>query len=144
VVDAHLAFFEANPDLMRVFHQVRGLLKFGRPEGLPLRRVLARYVARLAHVLAPRRPVAKSGAAAHQELATLVFGAVSGITSVRASLAATLPRNHRSRATIRALVALALACEGRASARVRHTPNPSRVRARRTRFGVRHRTSAAR
>jgi AcrR family transcriptional regulator len=109
LVDAHLEFFEENPDLMRIFHQVRGLLKFDRPEGRPLRRVLKSYVSALARVLA-RKP-AGSGRPRRLDLetATLLFGAVSGVASTRAALADGIPRDFRSAATNRALAALVLA-----------------------------------
>lgn len=117
LAEAHLAFFEDNPDLMRIFHQVRGLLKFNRPEGLPLRRALTKYLEGLAHVLALRRPVSRGREGENIEAAILLFGAVSGISSTRASLAKSAPRPVRSRATIRALVALILAFENRADDR---------------------------
>ena len=112
--DAHLAFFAANPDLMRIFHQVRGLLKFERPEAPRLRLLLAGYVGHLAGVLAQGRPPSAGDRRRSREAAQLLFGAVSGIASVRASLAGALPRHARSPATIRALVALVLAHEERA------------------------------
>lgn len=111
LAEAHLTFFEQNPDLMRLFHQVRGLLKFARPEGLRLRRVLANYLTGLAHVLALHHP---AGRRAERELfatATLLFGAVSGIASTRASLAEPASRASRLRPTARAVVALVLAFE---------------------------------
>jgi AcrR family transcriptional regulator len=112
--DAHLAFFAANPDLMRILHQVRGLLKFERSESPRLRLLLAGYVGHLAGVLVRGRPPAARDGRRARESAELLFGAVSGIASVRASLAGALPRDARSPATIRALVALVLAHEERA------------------------------
>ncbi len=143
VVEAHLRFFEENPDLMRVFHQVRGLIKFDRPEGRPLRRVLANYLAGLAHVLAlhPRRA---RGQASHRDLATLLFGAVSGISSTRASVAAAVPRSLLSRATVRALVALALAYEGRPAPGTRGSLAAARASRRVPGFTVRHRPRTVR
>lgn len=105
VAEAHLAFFEENPDLLRVFHQVRGLLKFDHPEARGLRKIMAGYLAALAHVLALRPRATRRGAPNDLAAATLLFGAVSGILSTRAALAGALPR-HRSSATTRALVAL--------------------------------------
>jgi len=105
VAEAHLAFFEENPDLLRVFHQVRGLLKFNHPDARGLRRVMAGYLAALAHVLALRPRAGRRGGPNDLAAATLLFGAVSGILSTRAALAGALPR-HRSSATTRALVAL--------------------------------------
>src|SRR5512134_631564 len=48
IARAHAEFFTRNPDLLRVFHQVRGVLKFNRPEWRPLRGALAAHL----HVLA--------------------------------------------------------------------------------------------
>lgn len=110
--DAHLAFFVANPHQMRILHEVRGLLKSDPPEAPRLRRLLARYVGGLAAVLAQGAPRDGAGGLRRQrESAELLFGAVSGIASVRASLAGTPPRSVRSPATVRALVALVVAHE---------------------------------
>ena len=111
--DAHLAFFAANPDLMRILQQVCGLLTFDRPESPRLRRLLAGYVDRLAGVLEPGATADAAGNRRRREAAELLFGAVSGIASVRDSLAGALPRDARSPATIRALVALVLAFDER-------------------------------
>lgn len=125
LVRAHFAFFEENPDLMRVFHQVRGLLKFDRREGLALRRVLANYLAGLAHLLALHRPARGGGDAELLTTATLLFGAVSGISSMRASLAGSVPRLGPS-PTIHALVALVTSFEEWSAPR----PQAARARAR--------------
>jgi trehalose-phosphatase len=110
--DAHLAFFAAHADLMRILHQARGLQQFDRPESPWLRRLLAGYVERLAAVLGGG---AATGPAARRERAAakLLFGAVSGVASVRVGPAGAPPRDARSPATRRALVALVLAFEGR-------------------------------
>ena len=117
VVEAHLEFFVENPDLMRIFHQVRGLLKFNHPEGKRLRRVLANYLASLAHVLALHRPTGQEGRQGPIALATLLFGAVSGVTSMRASVAGPMAIHDRSRATVRALVAMVSSFERSAGGR---------------------------
>lgn len=117
LAEAHLRFFEANPDLMRIFHQVRGILKFNRPGGTALRHVLANYLAALAHVLALHRPVRKGDDRVHLESATLLFGAVSGVASTRASLSKAMPREPLTRATVRALVQLVLDFETRSGER---------------------------
>ena len=114
VAEAHLAFFEENPDLMRIFHQVRGLLKFRRVEGRRLERILAKYLMGLAQILALRRGTAPGDASANLDTAVLLFGAVSGIASTRASLSDASPSEGRSRATIRGLVGLVLGFESRA------------------------------
>jgi AcrR family transcriptional regulator len=90
---AHVEFFAENPDLMRIFHQVRGVLQFDRPRWRPLRTELLQHVDFLAQQLAvgearswtlPRR----------RDLAVFLFGCASGSTSV---LVATYPRTARLR-----------------------------------------------
>lgn len=133
VAEAHLDFFEENPDLMRVFHQVRGLLKFDRPEGMPLRRVLSRYLAGLAHVLALHDPPSRGRRPTALERASLLFGAVSGIVSIRASLGSGHPKDPRARITVQALAALVAGFERRTAlpshppsrtGRVKASPKP--------------------
>jgi AcrR family transcriptional regulator len=106
LVQAHVAFFEENPDLLRIFHQVRGLLKFDVPEGRPLRRVLRNYLAGLAHVLSLKQSSADRREEDNLETAIVLFGAVSGIASTRASLAGGSPRTSRTPSTVSALIAL--------------------------------------
>jgi AcrR family transcriptional regulator len=109
VAEAHLKFFDDNPDWMRIFHQVRGLMLFRRPEGLALRRVLTRYLVALGDVLA-QRPAASNGVAGDRlEQATLLFGAIAGIVSTSAALAGPERGRRAPRARVNALVALVLA-----------------------------------
>ncbi len=115
VTAAHLEFFRESPDLMRVFHQVRGLLKF-RGDQLPrLRRVLADHVVRLAGVLA-RASGRGARTEADRELAATIFGAVSGMVSVRASLGRRTIAAPKPDATRRAIVGLAREFESPARA----------------------------
>lgn len=110
VARAHLEFYEANPDLMRILHQVRGLLKFDRPEGAALRPVLARYLVALSRALAlplPRRP---RRAPHPREAALALFGAAAGVVSIQASVPGLASSRLRSAALARALAALVLAC----------------------------------
>ena len=106
-IQAHIEFFDANPDLMRIFHQVRGLLKFKLPEGRPLRRVLSHYLDRLAHSLAvslsPNQRLDEKSA-----LATVVFGAVSGFTSTHAALNGAPPSSTGSRKIVEALTEMVM------------------------------------
>jgi hypothetical protein len=88
IVDAHVEFFAANPDLMRVFHQVRGILKFHRPEWMPLRVPLYRHVAHLARLLGRAQSPVRVPHAQTWAIALILFGAVSGACSVRAALEA--------------------------------------------------------
>ena len=86
IVQSHLDFFEANPDLMRVFHQVRGILKFHRPEWEPLRQPLERHVAHVARLLAQVPSPVRDRAARRRAMALVLFGAISGACSVRVAL----------------------------------------------------------
>ncbi len=82
---AHLEFFERQPDLMRILHQVRGALKFGRAPWRPLRTLLRLHVEFLAGLLA--RGEARAWTPERRRaLAALVFGLASGSSSVQASL----------------------------------------------------------
>ena len=130
VVRAHVDFFAENPDLMRVFHQVRGLLKFNRPQWLPLRTALSDYLMALADVL--RVPGGKGvPALSHrQDVARILFGAISGVTSVRASLAPGRVRPIVPEAVTRAVVAMVVAYEVECGVK----PGPS---AKLTRLGTR-------
>lgn len=111
VTEAHLAFFEDNPDLMRIFHQVRGLLKFDGARAQPLRGALAKYLTGLAQVLALHPPARPPHGTSDLDVAMLLFGAISGITSVRASMNRPAPGSRNSRVTLRGLVGLIRAFE---------------------------------
>ncbi len=103
VAAAHLEFFAAQPDLMRILHQVRGLLKFERPEWGPLRDALGHHVAATALLLAGSLDGRRRPTRAELERAELLFGAVSGVTSVRAALGGVYGRAARAAATVDAL-----------------------------------------
>ncbi|MGH7741414.1 MAG: TetR/AcrR family transcriptional regulator [Candidatus Eiseniibacteriota bacterium] len=111
VTRAHLMFFEDNPDLLRVFHQVRGLLKFNRRGWQPLRQVLESYIAGLSLLLSRRARTRRAASAAPPGSAALLFGAISGVTSMRASLSGSVPALSRSQASVRALVAMVISYE---------------------------------
>jgi AcrR family transcriptional regulator len=84
IFSAHVEFFERNADLMRIFHQVRGVLKFDRPRWRPLRTQLRLHVEFLAERLA--RGEARSWSLARRrELAVFLFGCASGTSSVLVS-----------------------------------------------------------
>lgn len=82
-VVAHFEFLESHRDLVKLFHQVRGMLKFERPEWQALRAGLADYVRALADLLAGPGAEASRG---HREAAEILFGAVSGVTSLGIAL----------------------------------------------------------
>ncbi len=107
LVSAHIAFFEANPDLMRVFHQVRGMLKFDRAEWRPLRTTLASFLDGLAGTLGRTPEGAALSPSLRRALAELLFGSISGAVSGQAARrpgAALVPARGR---LVEALVALA-------------------------------------
>jgi AcrR family transcriptional regulator len=86
VVLTHLEFLARNPDLLRVFHQARGMLLFNRREWRPLRTIFSAYLEGLGDVLESRVEHRRLNRTQRLELAGLVFGAVSGAVSVHAAL----------------------------------------------------------
>jgi AcrR family transcriptional regulator len=106
VARAHLVFLDENPDLMRLFHQVRGLLKFEQPRSSGLRPVLVHHL----EVVAAR--ISRDGKTWNERdlaAAKVLFGAVSGIASARA---ATRPQDSVAldlAATVRAIAAAVVA-----------------------------------
>jgi len=94
IFQAHVGFFEENQDMMRIFHQARGVLKFERPRWRPLRTQLRLHIEFLAQLLAQGE--ARSWTAARRrELAVFLFGCASGGASV---LVSTYPESARLRA----------------------------------------------
>jgi len=85
-VEAHLTFFEQNRDLMGIFHQVRGLLKFDQERWRGLRLVLENHVEAMAQELACAPAGRRLRAPQRRTLALLLYGGVSGYVSVRAAL----------------------------------------------------------
>lgn len=81
---AHVGFYAENPDLMRILHQVRGLLKFSRTRGTRLRTHLRTHIEFLASLLG-RGAQRGWSAGRRRELALFLFGSVSGMASVRVS-----------------------------------------------------------
>jgi TetR/AcrR family fatty acid metabolism transcriptional regulator len=130
VVRAHVDFFAENPDLMRVFHQVRGMLKFDRPEWRPLRIALSDYLMELADVL--RVPGGKGVPALgdRQDVARILFGAVSGVTSVRAALSPGRTRPIVPEAVTRAIVAMVMTYEAECGAKSGRSARQTRPRTR--------------
>jgi len=108
-IRAHIVFYAANPELMRVFHQVRGMLKFDRAAWRPLRATVNTYVDALARILASAPRIGALPRPARRELAGLVFGSVSGATSVRAALGRAPHRGRAARPLVESLVAMARA-----------------------------------
>ena len=86
IVRAHIEFFDANPDLLRIFHQVRGVLKFHHEDWLPLRATLEQHIEHIARLLARVPSTVRGRPARRRATALALFGAVSGACSVRSTL----------------------------------------------------------
>lgn len=106
VIRAHLTFFAEHPDLMRVFHQIRGMLKFDRPAWRPLRASLTAYLERLASILSATPRVERMSTAERLELAGLLFGTVSGVTSVWAATGHYTSKSRSARTLVSGLALL--------------------------------------
>lgn len=109
MAEAHFEFFEENLDLVKLFHQVRGMLKFERKEWQPLRRGLEKYVADLARLLEGDEARQREPGPRDLEAAEMLFGAVSGITSLGIALGRR--RSPRSTRIVQAVTALVLSGE---------------------------------
>jgi TetR/AcrR family fatty acid metabolism transcriptional regulator len=108
VVRAHLDFYGENPDLMRLFQQAGGGVKSGHPERQTLRRALDDYLGGLAGALALSGGAGRWDARQRREVARLLFGAVSGVASVRPSHVPVSRAHGTTDSVTRALVALLL------------------------------------
>jgi AcrR family transcriptional regulator len=86
LVAGYLAFYRDRPDLLRIFHQVRGLLKFTTGPHRRLRGLLESHVDRSAGRLAAHRDGSRLSPARRRRLARLVFGHAAGTASVAVSL----------------------------------------------------------
>jgi AcrR family transcriptional regulator len=86
IARVHGEFFAANPDLLRIFHQARGILMFRRPEWESLRKPLQRHIGHIAMLLARVPSPVRDRAALRRAIALTLFGAISGACSVRAAL----------------------------------------------------------
>jgi AcrR family transcriptional regulator len=106
VTRAHLEFFEANPDLLRVFQQVRGLLKFDRPHWVGLLRVLERHLAIIAALVSHD---GRNATERDMAMAKVLFGAVSGISSVRVTIRPQDPVTIELDVTVAAITSAVLA-----------------------------------
>jgi AcrR family transcriptional regulator len=106
-VRGHLQYFGQHPDMMRVFHQVRGMLKFDRAEWRPLRVTLNAYLQWLAQTLSGTPRVQGMRAFDRLELASVLFGAISGVTSVNAASGRSAATSAVGRPLVESLVAMA-------------------------------------
>jgi AcrR family transcriptional regulator len=124
LVEAHHEFFLQNPDMMRILHQVRGLLKFRSGGWKPLREVLAAHVGRLATRLGRAEHRERSSPQTLRKLAILIFGAVSGSLSVRVSIDPEAGLGPATPAFTRSMVAMAIAFISDPGRRARRRRNP--------------------
>ena len=108
IVDAHLEYFAANPDLMRLFHQARGILLFKRPEWSALRQPLRLHIEMISRWLSRAPSQVRERSARRGLVALTIFAAISGATSVRAALAGKPTTFVSAIALKRGIVALAL------------------------------------
>jgi AcrR family transcriptional regulator len=106
---AHVEFLGDNPDLMRIFLQVRGMLQYEHSLGRPLRILLEGHLVRLAGTLALAPRVAALPRAARLDVARIAYGTVSGVCSVNAALGARRPSPGSTRNLLDALVHVVLA-----------------------------------
>jgi AcrR family transcriptional regulator len=104
---AHLGFLAQNPDLLRIFHQARGMLKFNRREWLPLRGSLQTHLDRVAELLETSPEGGRLTPAERRGLALFFFGAVSGISSIYATAEGASLRSDMRRTLSRALAVAA-------------------------------------
>lgn len=86
VAAAHAAFFRENPDLVRVLHQVRGLIKFDRSGSGLLRAAIGAHLARIEDRLGATAGGRRLSPRRRRELAEILFGGVSGVLSVRLAM----------------------------------------------------------
>ena len=83
------------------------MLKFDRPAWRPLRATLNDYLTGLARILTRASSVADLPEAGQIEVAQLLFGAISGVTSVAMASGSKTPRTREADALVRSLVAIA-------------------------------------
>ncbi len=86
IAAVHLRFFAQQPDRMRILHQLRGMLTFDRPEWAPRRVCIDGHLDLLAELLFADPKPPGLGRRRAREVGGLLFGAVSGLTSVWASI----------------------------------------------------------
>ena len=99
VARAHIDYFAAHPDLLRILHQVRGVLMFQRGRWRRLARGLDEHLRQVEGWLAHAQPEHR------RELAVLLFGGVSGATSVLVSIEPSAALGRRSATWARAIAA---------------------------------------
>jgi AcrR family transcriptional regulator len=91
--DAHFRFFAKQPHLMRIFHQLRGMLAFRQTGSRPLRSLLEQHIEFLSAGLARARGAGRPAGVRDRDLAVAIFSYASGVTSLYAALNAHVPRS---------------------------------------------------
>jgi AcrR family transcriptional regulator len=86
LIGGHFEFFSENPDMLRIFHQARGMLKYDRPEWRPLKRPLEAHVERMTAWLARLPALRRASSTRRRSVALGILGAVFGASSVTLSL----------------------------------------------------------
>ena len=121
---AHVDFLSEHPDMLRVFHQARGLLKFRRLRWRALRLIFHEHLDAMDAVLGGPGAKRPRGAGRGHRRASLVFGAISGVASMHAILGEwPLPAAER-RAVARAIMGLLAAHRRPSSTRPRARVRP--------------------
>lgn len=86
LIGGHFEFLSEHPDLLRIFHQARGMLKFDRPEWRPLKRPLEAHVERMTAWLLHLPALRRASSTRRRSIALGILGAVFGASSVTLSL----------------------------------------------------------
>jgi AcrR family transcriptional regulator len=80
--EAQIGFFAENPDLTTIFNQVRGVLRAERGSLQPLRGSLKAHIDWLSRLLESAPAARHLTPGKCRELASLLFGGISGVTSL--------------------------------------------------------------
>lgn len=133
IVEAHLDFFSENADLLRLLHQVRGLLKFDRQRWTLLRTPMQTHLDRITRLMATVPPGDGIPRTRRRAMATILYGAVSGIGSLRAAMTPNQKLNFDAPQLTLSIVAMALAYDENSGKAMRRRPLAVRARTRRAR-----------
>lgn len=133
IIEAHLDFFAENADLLRLLHQIRGLLKFDRQRWSPLRTPMQTHLDHVARLLATAPPGDRIPRTRRRTMATLLYGTVSGIGSLRAAMTPNQKLNFDAPQLTLSIVAMVLAYDENTGKSIRRRALAVRSRTRRAR-----------